>query len=105
MPSAAAVTLMLSGDAVQDGIERRARTHGLRGLLGVRPEIAADVDRPPLSGLQLGDDLGLVFGELPGHLGEARLELLVLRLRRERLRPVQGEVEVAAPRVELADLP
>src|SRR6185312_6627691 len=45
-----------------------------------------------------------VFGERLGQWLEARLQLLVLALRRQRLRPVECEVEVAAAVVDLADL-
>jgi hypothetical protein len=53
---------------------------------------------------QLAVDLGLVPGECVGERFESRLQLLVLALRGQRLRPVQSEVEMAAPVVDLADL-
>ena len=81
-----------------------ARAHRRRRLRRVRPVVAADVDRLALRRDQLGVDLRLVLGELLRDRREARLQLLVLRLRRQRLGPVEGEVEVAAAVVDLADL-
>src|SRR5262249_9071069 len=102
-PSAAVVTLIVrrrrprwrSRSGSHGGARGGARARRLRRQLRIRPEVAADVDRSSLRRLQLGDDLGLVLRELSGHLGEARLELLVLGLRRQRLRPVERQIEVA----------
>src|SRR5205807_1369019 len=53
---------------------------------------------------ELGVDPGLALGELPRDGREAGLELGVLRLARERLGPVEGQVVVTPAVVDLADL-
>src|SRR5215469_3334191 len=53
---------------------------------------------------QLAIDLRLVLAERLGERLEAGLQLLVLGLRGQRLRPVEREVEMAAAIVDLADL-
>src|SRR6202040_3772076 len=66
--------------------------------------ITADVDRLALRADQFAIDLRLVLAEGLGQRFEAGLQLRVLGLRGQRLSPVQGEVEMAAAIVELADL-
>src|SRR5690606_22800114 len=86
------------------GVEGRRRTHGGAGLGQVGVVIATDVDRLALGAVELGDDRRLVLGQGLGQRRELRLQRLVLLLRGQRLRPVQGQVEVAAAVVQLADL-
>src|SRR6266567_3803696 len=94
-----------SAQAGEGGVEGGARTHGRRRQGGVGEVVAADVDRPALHGVEFVDDGGLVGGEAFGQRGEAGGQGGVGRLRREGLRPVQRQVELAAPVVELAALP
>ena len=58
----------------------------------------------PCAASSSSDDLRLVLRERPGHRGEAGLELAVLVLRGQRLRPVQGQVEGGPPVVDLVHL-
>src|SRR5579872_1836880 len=85
------------------GVQRSARPHCSRRLGGVGQVVAADVDRLALRADQLAVDLGLVLGERLGQRLEAGLQLRVLGLGGQRLSPVQGEVEMAAAIVDLAD--
>src|SRR5690606_1993472 len=61
-------------------------------------------DRLALHGDQLLDDLRLVARQRRGQRRESGLQPGVGVLRRQRLRPVQGEVEVAAAVVDAAEL-
>ena len=88
----------------QRRVERRARTHDRRHLRAIRQVVAADVHRLALHRIQLGDDLLLVLGERLGQRREARGQFGVFGLRRQFLRPVQRQVELAAAVVELAGL-
>src|SRR5262245_53266187 len=93
-----------ASESSERGVQRRARPHRRRRLGGIGLVITSDVDRLALRGDQLGVDLGLVLGECLGQRLEAGLQLLVLALRGQRLRPVKREVEMAAAIVELTDL-
>ena len=73
-------------------------------LVVVGGVVAADVDRAALHGVELVDDRRLVRGERLGDRGELGRERGVVGLRRQLLGPVHGQVEVAAPVVELVDL-
>ena len=66
--------------------------------------VAAHVHGPALGRDQFPVDLRLVVGELLGNLGEAGLEFLVLALGGQGLGPVERQVEVAAPVVDLPHL-
>ena len=78
--------------------------HGLGDLRLVRAVVPAHIDGLALGRDQFGGDLGLVFRELLGDAANRVLEFLVLVLPGQRLGPVQGQVEVAAAVVDLADL-
>jgi hypothetical protein len=54
--------------------------------------------------LHLGDDLLFVLGQRLRERRETLLQLAVVSLAAERLRPIQGQVEMAASIVELAGL-
>src|SRR5215510_9498001 len=86
------------------GVQRGARPHRGGRLGGVRQVVPAYVDRLALCADQLAIDLGFVLAERLGQRFEAGLQLRVLGLCGQRLSPVQGEVEMAAAIVELADL-
>ena len=73
------------------------------GLGRVGAVVAADVGGRALHGEQLAGDLLLVGGQRLGEPAERGGELGVVGLRGELLRPVEGEVEVAAAVVDLAD--
>src|SRR5207237_2761775 len=88
----------------QGGVERRARAHGRRRQRRVGEVVAADVDRPALHRVELVDDRRLVGGEPLGQRGEAGGQGRVVGLGGQRLRPVERQVELAAPVVELAAL-
>src|SRR5512137_1565489 len=64
-------------DAVDDGVQGRAGTHGLPRLRRIRLVVATQVHGLPLGADQLGVDLGLVLLELRGDRGEPGLELRV----------------------------
>src|SRR5262252_11173696 len=86
------------------GVQRSARPHRGRGLCVIGPVVAAHLDRLALRADQFAIDLRLVLAERLGQRLEAGLQLRVLVLGGQRLRPVQGEVEMTAAIVELADL-
>src|SRR5262249_10524428 len=86
------------------GVQRGARPHRGGRLGEIRQVVPAHVDRLALCADQLAVDLGFVLAERLGQRLEAGLQLRVLGLRGQRLSPVQGEVEMAAAIVELADL-
>src|SRR5262245_19063223 len=66
--------------------------------------IAAHVDGLALRGEDLGVDLRGILAALLRHSPEPRPELGVLGARRQRLGPVERQVEVAAAVVDLPDL-
>src|SRR5580704_3555767 len=86
------------------GVQRGARPHGGRRLGGIGQVVPAYVDRLALRADQFAIDLGFVLAERLGQWFEAGLQLRVLGLRGQRLRPVHGEVEMGTAIVELADL-
>src|SRR5690606_15165330 len=90
--------------AVERAVEGPARAHCLRHLLHVGAVVAADVDRAALHAVELGHDLLLAPGQRARQRRELLLQPGVLILRRQRLRPVQGEVVVAAAVVQAAHL-
>ena len=69
----------------------------------VRHVVATDVHRLTLHLEQLRDDLVFVLGQSLRNGREVVPKLIVVGLRK-RLRPVEGEVEMAAPVVELVHL-
>ena len=73
------------------------------GLRRVGLVVAADVGRLALDRDQLVDDRLLLRGERLGERGERLRELRVVGLLRQLLRPVQGQVEVAAAVVDAAE--
>src|SRR3990170_588877 len=93
-----------NSDRIYYRVQCRARAHRAGRLLEVRAVVAADVLRFALRGDKLRVYLRFVLGKRLCGLGEARLKVLVLGLLGQGLGPVQGEVEVAAPVVELAYL-
>ena len=68
-------------------------------------EIPARIRRRTLTLLQLFEDRRLVLFQRLGNRPEMRGKLGVIGLRRQRLRPMQREVEMAGPCVVLPDLP
>ena len=88
----------------QDLIESGAGTQRGGGLLLVGLIVAAEVDRFALDRDEFVDDLLLVRREFLGDRREKLLEPGVLRLRGECLRPIEREIEMAAPVVDAADL-
>src|SRR3546814_7498806 len=95
------------GPLLQGGqrlVEGLARTHHRCGLGVVGGVVAADVDRRALHRQELVGDLGLLLGEELGQRGDLRGQVGVVGLRGQGLRPVERQVEVAAPVVELVDL-
>src|SRR5690242_13769380 len=89
-----------SSEICERVVERLARAHRRVDLLGIGPVVAADLEGRSLYVVELADDRLLLVGELGGQRLEALAQLGVGQL----LRPVEREVEVAAPVVELADL-
>jgi X-X-X-Leu-X-X-Gly heptad repeat protein len=73
--------------ALQDGVERGARTHHRLALLGVGLVVAADVHRLALHLGELGDDLLLVLGQGLGERGELARQLGVFGLSGQALGP------------------
>ena len=86
-------------------VERRRGAHHGRRLVGVGAVVATEVDGRALDGEQLAGDLLLVLAQRLGQPGERRRQVRVVGLRGQLLGPVQGEVEVAAAVVDLADPP
>ena len=66
--------------------------------------IAAQIDGFALGADQLGIDLGLVLGKLLCDFGKTRLKVLVFRLLRQGLRPIQREIKMAPAIIDLTDL-
>ncbi len=62
--------------------------------------ITTKIHRLSLSVDKLLNNLVLVGGQLLGHTGEASLQLWILGLLGQRLRPVQSEVEMTASGVQ-----
>src|SRR5699024_2594075 len=92
------------GDLLEDPVEGRRRAHHRGGLLRVRAVVAADVGRLALHREELLGDGLLTLGELLRDRAEGGGELGVLALGGQLLRPVQGEVEMAAAVVDAAEL-
>ena len=93
----------MSAQCVDDAVQRRGRAHDGLDQCVVGAVVAADLDGLALHGVELGDDLLLVLRERGGDRRERRRELGVLRLRRELLRPVEPQVEVASAVVDRAE--
>ncbi len=83
--------------------ERGRGAHDLLDELRVRAVVPADLGVVALDGVELGDDRLLSRGQLLGDRGEDLGEVGIGRLLRQLLRPVQGEVEVAAAVVDRAE--
>ena len=66
--------------------------------------IAAHVHRLILRRDQLSINLGFVFRQRFSQRGEACLQVLILRLRSQCLRPVKREVKMAAPVINFPTL-
>ena len=66
--------------------------------------VTAHIHRLSLRCDQFGADLRLVFRQRFRQRCKTRLQLLVLGLRGQRLRPVQGKIEMAALVIDLANL-
>ena len=91
-------------NAAEDRVERGARAQGGLRLGVVREVVAADVGGLPLDGEEFGNDLRFVFREGVRQRGEDFLQRGIGILRGERLRPVEGEVEMGAAVVDGAEL-
>src|SRR5262245_38949937 len=89
---------------VHDLVQRRAWPHRGRGELRVGVVVAADLHGLALHSRELAEDPLLVGFERFRDVAELRLERFVLRLIRERARPIEREIKMAAAIVELADL-
>src|ERR1700740_2669489 len=99
-----AMELAIRSERGERGVQRGARPHRGRRLGGIGQVVTARVDRLGFRGGPVRIYLWLVSGERLGQRFEAGLQRRILGLRGQRLRPVQGEVEMAAAIVELADL-
>ena len=66
--------------------------------------IAAHIHRLALGCDQFGVDLCLVIRKRSGKPGETRLDFQIFRLCGQRLCPIQGEIEMAAPVVDFTYL-
>src|SRR5947207_14243251 len=94
----------LAGQRVDRSVESGAWAHYRSGLGWIRRVVAADVGRLALDGVELVDDFLLAVRQALRERREVGLQLRVLGLRGERLRPVQGEVVMAAAVIQLARL-
>ena len=91
--------------SIDDRVQRGAGAHGREGLGVIGLVVAADIRRGTLRANKFCGDLALVRGELLGDGGEVGLQSRVVILRREGLGPIEREVEVAAPVVDLTKPP
>ena len=87
----------------EGGVEGLGWAQGGGGFGVVGHVVAAEVDWRLLHGDHFGDDLLLGCGELGGHGGKDLGELRIPRLLGERLRPVEGEVDMRAAAVDGAE--
>src|SRR5574337_1958809 len=85
-------------------VERAARAHHGVQLGEVGLVVAANVGCLALHGTELLDDPGLVVGQSLGQRRELGSQRGVFGLRCQRLGPIQGQVELTAAVVDLADL-
>src|SRR5688572_3010727 len=88
-------------NCVNDPIQRGTGTHGLGRLLIVRMIVPADILRPALRRQQLLIDLCNIVAQIFGDLRKPLCDLFIGRLCSQGLRPVQRQVEMAAPVVDL----
>src|SRR5699024_8304742 len=99
-----ALSSQRGGDLLEDPVEGGRGAHHRGGLLEIGAVVAADVRRLALHREQLLRNGLLAVGELLRDRGEGGGELGVLALRGQLLRPVKGQVEVAAEVVDRAEI-
>ena len=100
MPGALRLTacnVMLEG--VYDRVQSAAGTHGFGGQFMVGMVVTTYVHSLPLGVVKLLDDLVLVLGHLIGYWLKQGFQFWVYCLICKLLRPVQSQIEVAAPGV------
>src|SRR5471032_1806841 len=97
---AAAASLSVLSDRINDLIQRRARAHCLARQFRVRTIVTANLRRLALHCAEFGNDLRFVLSHGLRHTRELRLQRRVFSLRSQCFGPVQREVEVAAAIVD-----
>merc|ERR1712203_388297 len=90
-------------ETLQNSVESRARAHRSLSLLSVDIVVAAQIDFGALAINELLIDFRLVVGKLLGYRSEGLLQIR-LTARGQVLSPVQCEVEMRAPVVDLLAL-
>lgn len=88
----------------QSGVQGLAGTHGFFSQREVRLVVTANVLALALGIVQLGNYLGFVLAQCLGQTTELGLQLQVIVLFGQGLRPVQSQIEVAAAVIDLTNL-